>query len=249
MARFTTGTTFTSSDTVTSTKLNEAVNNAALASGSVDGLTIELDSDALQVKDGGVTFSKLGDVINDDTMATATATNLATAASVKAYIDSEIATKALIPNIVQVVKTDVSALAGSTSIQFVDIPGLEVSITPTSAGSKMMVNPSISASGSGGGVAPFFRLVRDGTNIGLGDTAGSATSITFGGSRGEQTASSTSSFSFLDSPTSVVGTPIVYKVQASSNNATVIINRGVAGNSTSGFSRSISTLTVTEVPQ
>ena len=88
MARFTTGTTFASTQTVTAADLNDAVNNAALATDSVDGATIEINSDALRIKDGGVGFAKLKDVIDDDTMAAATATTLATSESIKAYVDT-----------------------------------------------------------------------------------------------------------------------------------------------------------------
>lgn len=94
MARFTTGTTFASTQTVTAADLNDAVNNAALASGSVDDDTIELESDALRIKDGGVGFAKLKDVIDDDTMTTATATTLATSESIKAYVDTNSGLKA-----------------------------------------------------------------------------------------------------------------------------------------------------------
>jgi len=94
MARFTTGTTFASTQTVTAADLNDAVNNAALASGSVDDDTIELESDALRIKDGGVGFAKLKDVIDDDTMSTATATTLATSESIKAYVDTNSGLKA-----------------------------------------------------------------------------------------------------------------------------------------------------------
>ena len=112
MARFTTGTTFASTQTVTSSDLNNAVNNAALASGSVDGSTIELESDALRVKDGGITFAKLTDVIDDDTMATATNTTLATSESIKAYVDSSGGLTG---------STATGTINGSTSFQDLDL--------------------------------------------------------------------------------------------------------------------------------
>ena len=88
MARFTTGTTFASTQTVTAADLNNAVNNAKISTDSVDGATIEINSDALRIKDGGVGFAKLTDVIDSDTMSGATATKLATAESIKAYVDN-----------------------------------------------------------------------------------------------------------------------------------------------------------------
>lgn len=64
MARFVTGNTFGTTDTVTSTTLNNAVNNAAISTDSVDNNTIEVNSNALRLKDSsskttGVTFAKM----------------------------------------------------------------------------------------------------------------------------------------------------------------------------------------------
>ena len=54
MARFITGNSFGATDAVTSATLNNAVNNAKISTDSVDGTTIEINSDALRIKDGGV---------------------------------------------------------------------------------------------------------------------------------------------------------------------------------------------------
>ena len=61
MARFTTGTTFTSTQQVTADSLNNAVINAAISTDSVDGTTIELNSNAVRVKDSGITTAKIAD--------------------------------------------------------------------------------------------------------------------------------------------------------------------------------------------
>tara|TARA_R100000149_G_C5864687_1_gene129717 strand:- start:594 stop:1310 length:717 start_codon:yes stop_codon:yes gene_type:complete len=61
MARFVTGNTFGTTDTVTATTLNNAVNNAAISTDSVDGSTIELNSNALRLKDSGITTAKIAD--------------------------------------------------------------------------------------------------------------------------------------------------------------------------------------------
>ena len=61
MARFITGNTFGTTDTVTSTTLNNAVNNAKISTDSVDGSTIEVNSDALRLKDAGITTAKIPD--------------------------------------------------------------------------------------------------------------------------------------------------------------------------------------------
>ena len=105
-----TGAAFNSTDTVTSTRLNEARNpTAALVAASIgtadiadDAITPALIADnavttpaildanvtTAKIADANVTFAKLTDVIDDDTMATATDTTLATSESIKAYADA-----------------------------------------------------------------------------------------------------------------------------------------------------------------
>jgi hypothetical protein len=65
---------------VTEAKIGgSAVTAAKIASGAVT---------TAKILDANVTFAKLTDVIDDDTMATATSTNIATSESIKAYVDS-----------------------------------------------------------------------------------------------------------------------------------------------------------------
>ncbi len=59
MARFVTGKTFGATETVTAALLNQAVNDAAISTDSVDGSTIEVNSNALRIKDNGVTAAKI----------------------------------------------------------------------------------------------------------------------------------------------------------------------------------------------
>lgn len=104
------GNSFTATETVTSTKLNDLGSpTAALTAASIgtadiaddaitpaliagDAVTTPaiLDSNVTTAKiaDANVTFAKLTDVIDDDTMVTATDTTLATSESIKAYVDS-----------------------------------------------------------------------------------------------------------------------------------------------------------------
>ena len=108
MAIITTGNSFGTTDAVTATKLNNIANAATFVSGAVDGTSLELKGDGkLGIKDAGVTaaklatnavttpaildanvtFAKLTDVIDSDTMTGASATTLATSESIKAYVD------------------------------------------------------------------------------------------------------------------------------------------------------------------
>jgi hypothetical protein len=103
------GAAFNPTDTVTSTRLNEARNpTAALVAASIgtadiaddaitpaliagDAITTPAILDAnvttAKIADANITFAKLTDVIDDDTMATATDTTLATSESIKTYVD------------------------------------------------------------------------------------------------------------------------------------------------------------------
>lgn len=90
------GNSFTATETVTSTKLNDLGSpTAALTAASIE--TADIADDAVTtpaILDANVTFAKLTDVIDDDTMATATATTLATSESIKAYVDDNSGLKA-----------------------------------------------------------------------------------------------------------------------------------------------------------
>ncbi len=81
---------FGGADTVTSTRLNEARNpTAALDTGTIVNADVSATANITGSKlaNTSVPFEKLDDVIDDDTMATATNTTLATSESIKAYVD------------------------------------------------------------------------------------------------------------------------------------------------------------------
>jgi hypothetical protein len=90
---------FANGEQLTAEKLNVLVDEAEFnSSTAVDNSTIRVNgSGAITVKplgitsaqlaNGNVTFAKLTDVIDDDTMATASDTTLATSESIKAYVN------------------------------------------------------------------------------------------------------------------------------------------------------------------
>ena len=94
------GHTYGTTDTVTSTNLNDLGSpTAALTAASIgtadiadDAITPALIADDAittpAILDANVTFAKLTDVIDDDTMNAATDTTLATSESIKAYVDA-----------------------------------------------------------------------------------------------------------------------------------------------------------------
>ena len=65
------------------------ISSAQLATDAVETAKIkDANVTTAKILDANVTFAKLTDVIDDDTMATATDTTLATSESIKAYVDS-----------------------------------------------------------------------------------------------------------------------------------------------------------------
>ena len=70
---------------------DSGVTTAKLATDAVETAKIAANAvTTTKILDANVTFAKLTDVIDDDTMATATATTLATSESIKAYVDSTV---------------------------------------------------------------------------------------------------------------------------------------------------------------
>ena len=110
MAIINKGTAFSNGEQLSARKLNDLVDEATFGTDSVDNAsTIVNANGAISVRDSGittakiatdavtttkildanVTFAKLTDVIDDDTMATATDTTLATSESIKSYVDAQ----------------------------------------------------------------------------------------------------------------------------------------------------------------
>jgi len=115
--------------------------------------------------------------------------------------------------VLQVVQTVKTSYFTSASASFVDVTGLSVTITPSSTTSKILVLFSgyASQSSTTGTYGLHLRLVRDSTNIFLGDAAGSAqqSSAQIGSSHGHY--AQNLSGQFLDSPSTT--SAITYKIQ------------------------------------
>ena len=97
MAVITSVKTFANGEQLSADKLNQVITAATFnQTDAVDGSTMTLVGGAMAVRDtgivtakiatGAVTFEKLADVIDDDTMATASATKLATSESIKEFV-------------------------------------------------------------------------------------------------------------------------------------------------------------------
>ena len=125
--------------------------------------------------------------------------------------------------VLQTVKTDAFSTSSAT---MVDVTGLSVSITPSSASNKILVFVNIWICGGTSASAVYYNLVRNSTGLGV-STAGSSFNTT-----GSAFMSSTvtnnfvgNSFTYLDSPATTSAT--TYKIQLASGTGadTVYINR------------------------
>jgi hypothetical protein len=144
--------------------------------------------------------------------------------------------------VVSTTKTDTFSMSSTT---FGDVTGLSVSITPTSATSKILVISNLNW-GSSANDINSARLLRDSTVISAG-AAASNRSPSFAGMR---TASAdnivTVSVTFLDSPATTSAT--TYKVQVRVGSAdTVYVNRTATDTDVSAFPRTVSSITVMEI--
>lgn len=150
----------------------------------------------------------------------------------------------LIVQVQSVVKTDTFSFATATPV---DITGLSVSITPTSASNKILIICHVGVGGSywSSGGSPL-NLVRNSTNILSASSNGYSVSFnTFAGSAGDTAYNfSTIPLIFLDSPATTSAT--TYKLQAvnAAGASTSYINRSVQDQLNN---RTTSTITVMEI--
>jgi hypothetical protein len=154
-------------------------------------------------------------------------------------------------NVLQVVsatKTDTQVTSTAT---FVDVSGLSLSITPSSASNKIFLVVNINIDGLERYMGVKF--VRDSTDIGIGDADGSRTRLTVSSMRnqsptGDNYIMHNSSASFLDTPNTTSAT--TYKIQAGLHYGSaqnLYINRPYTDDDATYITRGISTLTAYEI--
>ena len=149
----------------------------------------------------------------------------------------------------QTVKTDTFSVQGTNTS---DVTGLSVAITPSSTSNKILVSYNLSVAIEYNGYSGFIFLLRDSTQIYLGDAAGSRTrASSFMTSHSANDFGAYEMFdlsgSFLDSPSTT--SAITYKIQMRSQNngRNFYLNRHQADSDGSGSPRTASSITVQEV--
>lgn len=131
-------------------------------------------------------------------------------------------------SVLQVASTTKTNTFSTASTTFVDLTGLSVSITPTSASNKVMIFVTYSMSTSNTTAIAVFNLLRDSTNI-----SQPATTPSFNGTAINYAATSDAvipgSINFLDSPATTSAT--TYKIQCRISSSTLYVNSRGAGDS------------------
>lgn len=135
--------------------------------------------------------------------------------------------------VVQTVKTDTFT---TTSTSFTDITGLTVTITPTSATSKVLLTTTLGVGDTSvAGSALQLRFAGGNAGAFVGDASGSATRAWYSNISNDQYRIDTVSVTYLDSPATI--SPVTYSVQIRSDQGgTAYINqqRTTIGNSRDG---------------
>ena len=150
----------------------------------------------------------------------------------------------------QVLQTTLTSTFAVASSAFVDVTGLDVTITPSSASSKVLVVAQVSYSyTAGAGRTAYFRLDGGNASAYVGDAASSRirTLATTGPS--QQATLVTQTGVFLDAPATTSATTYKVQVAGSSGFSSVYINRTGTDSNNSSFGRGVSSITVFEVTE
>jgi len=162
---------------------------------------------------------------------------------VQAYNGAAFAPLGTILQVVSTTKTDTFT---TTSTSFTAVTGLSVTITPSSASSKILVSVYGGFGADPSSNPAFFRLTRGGTAIGVGDAEGSRVRSLF-----PRLASQSTNYAavfageFSDSPATTSAT--TYALEVAVPAGTVAINRSLTDTDSAAFARGVSTITVMEV--
>ena len=183
---------------------------------------------------------------NTLTLPAATGTILTTASS------GQIIPKAALPtgSVLQVVSTTKTDTASTSSGTFGDITGLSVSITPTSASSKILVLLNVTGGNNDGGAA--VQLVRDSTAIAIATSAsGNRINASFGNYYNNTDANSMRGhgLTHLDSPatTSALTYKAQFRVGQTGAGREFYVNRANGNDDATYNIRTVSTITVMEI--
>jgi len=151
--------------------------------------------------------------------------------------------------VLQVVSTELAttfSVANSTS--FSDVTGLSLSITPSSASSKILIIYNLALFNQVGTNLAFMRLLRDSTAISQGTASGSRTVATGGTDAFNAYAPFPAiAGNYLDSPATTSATTYKITIGSGTTNGTLYVNRSSSDNDESNRPRFASVITAMEI--
>jgi hypothetical protein len=276
MAVVNTSRTFTNNEQITSTKLNQIMDESSFTDDAIvanQGLQITAGGQ-MQIPNSGITTALIGNnqvttaKIPDSAITTAKIANSTstTTGITTAKIANSAVTTDKIANgnvtlaklsgtsgtrpvqIIQSVKLDTQTITNN-STSWVDVSSLSVTITRASTTSKHRIEAVINNSSNDSDVGVMFRILRGSTAIGIASSAGNRMRTTSGSGNAGGYSILTSCIDFIDDTSAVTDASITYKIQARINSAQIgYINRSYLDPDVSDYgSRTISTITVTEL--
>jgi len=149
-------------------------------------------------------------------------------------------------SVLQVLQTTTDTQQSTTSTSYVDVSGLSVTITPSSASNKVLVRYRISVSTNSGTNLGAFQILRNSTAVGNGAVAGRrACHSAFRGQFSDIHPHATTSGEFLDSPATTSAT--TYKIQYVTDHSTIFVNRDNTNSASTGYPTPLSQIIVMEI--
>ena len=145
--------------------------------------------------------------------------------------------------VLQTVKTD--TFSTSTALgSFTDVTGMSQAITPSATSSKILVTVCGHFTNQTSNYQASFKLVRDSTAIFIGDSRGSTTRSSSGGTQSNGNMENFS-ITFLDSPNTTSST--TYKLQGASESGGTLFLGGTYISSSNYYQSSPASITVMEI--
>lgn len=151
-----------------------------------------------------------------------------------------------------VTSTKTDSFTDTKQTNFVDIPNLAVTITPSSTANEVMIMYRVAVGIINGGYVAYIRLLRGSTNIaqgtGTGSSSISSTTGSLSGATNSQYPIYYQSMDFIDAPSTTSAT--IYKLQARGLNSSAgayYINQSSSYSDSANHAKVISTITAMEI--
>ena len=151
--------------------------------------------------------------------------------------------------VLQVVSTELATtFSVANSSSFSDVTGLSLSITPSSASSKILIIYNVALFSTNGTNLAFMRLLRDSTAISQGTASGSRTVATGGTDVTNNYAPFPAvSGNYLDSPATTSATTYKITIGSGSSSGTLYVNRSSTDDDQANRPRFASVITALEI--